>query len=848
MVKNTSLCLRIGEAKDLPGKDLISRSSDPYCLIKIDNEVVARTATVWKTLTPFWGEEYFFHLPGGFQNLSLYIFDEDTMSEDDIIGKVSLDKEILQNCPRGIEKWLQLVKVDRDTEVQGEIHIEATISEVDGGHKILKIQLLEARDLAVKDKTGSSDPFARLTFAEQKFDTRTIKKTRFPKWQETFTLTLPESTEGEIVDITVWDWDRVGNDDFMGRASVNVSELTAGKTIRQWLRLNPREEKERDLESSKSLGSIRVRARYSEERILPSQYYQPLVDLLVESVQDTVYRSTPLTMLEEVMTLDRLEIATTLDKIFLGQGMILPFLDVLIQQDLQQTTDINTLFRGNSLATKCFDQFMKLVGMPYLLETLQPIVDTIFEEKKHVELDPCKVGSIRRRVSMKNRSEGYLLEHSASILTTYLAAIVNCILESMDRCPPILRMALKQLRHRVEEKFPDNDTDCKYVCLSGFLFLRFFAPAILSPKLFFLRDHHPDKYVGRTLTLLAKAIQTIGNLGMKIGKEHWMQPLGPLIQDSVVRIKDFLDTLLDIDETESSTHEFALSVPNREAQKRSIFHRTVTIKEGILKKRRAEDVTVMITPFTFKKRFFWLSYDSLSYAKHAEDQVRNTILIEWVCIVECVDEAAFQCDHLIQIIYQDSQGELKTLYLQAKDVNEQQQWLSAIRKTCVSNAKMLNTFHPGAFRGSKWTCCLQSSRTPYIGCSRAHNAATLGDWRDPLDPDVEAQIIYSQLRLGKDILRKKYLEESDAGSAVVRGEPEEDSGNGTEDDFISSTAGINPENRAVRAHKPCHKTVSYHDSRMASAATLLDVINDLERAHLAFQKREKELKQERDMQ
>ena len=46
-------------------------------------------------------------------------------------------------------------------------------------------------------------------------------------------------------------------------------------------------------------------------------------------------------MLEEVMTLDRLEIATTLDKIFLGQGMILPFLDVLIQQDLQQTSKLS---------------------------------------------------------------------------------------------------------------------------------------------------------------------------------------------------------------------------------------------------------------------------------------------------------------------------------------------------------------------------------------------------------------------------------------------------------------------------------------------------------------------------
>ena len=40
---------------------------------------------------------------------------------------------------------------------------------------------------------------------------------------------------------------------------------------------------------------------------------------------------------------------------------------------------------------------------------------------------------------------------------------------------------------------------------------------------------------------------------LKIGKEHWMQPLGPLVQDSEVRIKDFLDTLLDIDEMESKS-------------------------------------------------------------------------------------------------------------------------------------------------------------------------------------------------------------------------------------------------------------------------------------------------------
>lgn len=39
------------------------------------------------------------------------------------------------------------------------------------------------------------------------------------------------------------------------------------------------------------------------------------------------------------------------------------------------------------------------------------------------------------------------------------------------------------------------------------------------------------------------------------------------------------------------------------------------------------------------------------------------------------------------------------------------------------------------------------------GCSRTHSAVTLGDWSDPLDPDVETQTIYKQLLQGRDKLR-----------------------------------------------------------------------------------------------
>ena len=49
--------------------------------------------------------------------------------------------------------------------------------------------------------------------------------------------------------------------------------------------------------------------------------------------------------------------------------------------------------------------------------------------------------------------------------------------------------------------------DAKYLAISGFLFLRFFAPAILTPKLFDLRDQHADPQTSRSLLLLAKVLE-----------------------------------------------------------------------------------------------------------------------------------------------------------------------------------------------------------------------------------------------------------------------------------------------------------------------------------------------------
>ncbi|XP_030438202.1 rasGAP-activating-like protein 1 isoform X1 [Gopherus evgoodei] len=810
MARNTSLHFRVVEGRSLPAKD-VSGTSDPYCIVKVDNEVVARTATVWKNLNPFWGEEYTLHLPMGFHSLAFYVLDEDTIGHDDVIGKISLSKEWISSNPRGIDSWINLTHVDPNEEVQGEICLELKVLE-EPQKRALHCHVIEARDLAPRDISGTSDPFARVSWDGHALETAIIKKTRFPHWDEVLEFDLEEGvpgkeSRGSQVSVEVWDWDMVGKNDFLGRVEFSLDALQRSPA-KGWFRLLPFPIAEED--AGGKLGALRLKVRLAEDRILPSMYYQPLIELLVESILCPAEEEdvSPLALLEEISSVEsRQDVATKLVKIFLGQGLAVPFLDYLNLREVTKTTDPNTLFRSNSLASKSMEQFMKVVGMPYLHEVLKPIINRIFEEKKYIELDPCKIELNRtRRISFKGSlSEAQVRESSQELLKGYLSDIMESIIGSVEKCPAIMRVAFKQLHKRVEEQFPEAEhEDVKYIAISGFLFLRFFAPAILTPKLFNLRDQHADTRTSRTLLLLAKAVQSIGNLGLQLGhgKEQWMAPLHPFILPSIARVKDFLDKLIDVDSENAGT-----------AQPRTLFHPSVTIKEGYLHQRKAEGPH-LLPRFTFKKRYFWLSSETLSYSKSPEWQVRSSIPIQRIRAVERVDENAFQQPHMMQIITQDNEGQLHTMYIQCKNVNELNQWLSAIRKASICNEHMLPSCHPGAFRGNRWTCCLQPDRT-VRGCSRTHSAVTLGDWSDPLDPDAETQMVYGQLLLARDKLREKYIECSDVGLA-----PEQERGPGTR----------------AQGEPGC----SCQERRRAAAARLLNVIQDLERAHSAFERREKE--------
>uniref|UniRef100_A0A8C9W9F2 RAS p21 protein activator 4 n=1 Tax=Scleropages formosus TaxID=113540 RepID=A0A8C9W9F2_SCLFO len=699
-------------------------SSDPYCIVRIDNEAIIRTATIWKTLSPFWGEEYNVHLPPSFHNVSFHVLDEDSLSRDDVIGKVSISKEALAAKPQGIDGWMNLTEIDPDEEVQGEIHLKVSVLGKGYAPKILRCHVFEAR-------CGAARRISYFIKVSYFYFIQVVKKSCYPRWNESFEFELDEASADTPLSVEVWDWDLVSKNDFLGRVLFNINRLQSAQQEEGWFRLGPDKPKH----SQGTLGSLRLKLMLRDEMVLPSSHYQPLVELLCQSVGGNLPEL--MMLIDETTTAEsRQEVATNLIKLFLGQGLVKEFLDVLFKLELDKTGEPNTLFRSNSLASKSMESFLKVAGMQYLHRLLGPTINRIFEEKKYVELDPNKVELKEAGCAGLHRvqTEADVIQQSAGHLQSYLFDLIHAIVQSAVYCPTSLCQTFRQLYQRVQERFPEKEyRKVKYIAVTSFLCLRFISPAIMSPKLFHLREKHADARTSRTLLLLAKAIQTIGNLDTLacFSKEPWMVPLQPAIQQGIAQLKDFITRLVSCDDSEDLGLQARMSLQCGSME-----------KEGFLFLHRTKDKCMLMTS-PFKKYFVTLGKDTLSYARTQHSKKSSFIPLPKIRAVEKVEEKSFGSANVMQIISEDN-GQMETLYLDCKSVNELNQWLSALRKACIHNTDTMSSYHPGIYKGDRWSCCHQKDKAD-AGCDKTRHGVTLQEWYDPLDPDLESQLIFRHL-------------------------------------------------------------------------------------------------------
>ncbi|KAL1418425.1 hypothetical protein MTO96_025924 [Rhipicephalus appendiculatus] len=227
--------------------------------------------------------------------------------------------------------------------------------------------------------------------------------------------------------------------------------------------------------------SVRLKWRYQSLEVQPLASYQPFLQYLKRDFG-------PLCRLLEPVLGVRLkeEIATGLVSIMHREEMAQEFLTQLVMADLQDIGDQHLTFP-------------KVSGGSGALQRQQAL--------------------LRQRVQQAWQR----------------------ITQSAHSFPRDLRMLFHGYRQRLggsthEEELCDN-------LISGSIFLRCLCPAILSPSLFGLAPEYPDERAARSLTLIAKTIQTLANFTRFGGKESFMEFMNDFVEKEWSTMKTFLKVI-----------------------------------------------------------------------------------------------------------------------------------------------------------------------------------------------------------------------------------------------------------------------------------------------------------------
>merc|ERR1712013_516795 len=108
-------------------------------------------------------------------------------------------------------------------------------SEIPAGK--INLNIHEGKDLVKADLIGKSDPYAVVTYGNDKVKTKTIKNNLNPEWN--FETDIPVQENGpNNRKIEVFDSDKIGKDKSLGSANIDVRDLLNEPLEEAWIPLN----------------------------------------------------------------------------------------------------------------------------------------------------------------------------------------------------------------------------------------------------------------------------------------------------------------------------------------------------------------------------------------------------------------------------------------------------------------------------------------------------------------------------------------------------------------------------------------------------------------------------------
>ncbi|XP_036398822.1 RAS protein activator like-3 isoform X1 [Megalops cyprinoides] len=266
--------------------------------------------------------------------------------------------------------------------------------------------------------------------------------------------------------------------------------------------------------------SIRVKARFQNLRVLPIEKYKEFAEFVTLNYMGMCSSLEPLLSVRE-----KEELAGALVHVLQSIGKAMEFLIDLGSAEVQRCGDKEALiFRENTLATKAIDEYMKLVGQKYLIDTLGEFITRLYASPESCEVDPRKCPASELAGNQKHLKEG-------------CEEVVQRITEMHSSFPVELNKIFSSWMEECEGR---DRGEIGQRLISASLFLRFLCPAILSPSLFGLTQPYPDSHTLRTLTLTAKVIQNLANFTLFGEKEEYMLFMNDFLEQHWEKMRSFL--------------------------------------------------------------------------------------------------------------------------------------------------------------------------------------------------------------------------------------------------------------------------------------------------------------------
>ncbi|GAA5894034.1 uncharacterized protein JCM6883_003702 [Sporobolomyces salmoneus] len=315
----------------------------------------------------------------------------------------------------------------------------------------------------------------------------------------------------------------------LGVATVRIPDLPRHELLEDWWSVKP-------VNSAKMtdvVGELNLGIRVGEEVVLPSREYETMLKLLTDDIDAELAVDIAQEFPSELE-----ELTSILLRIYQAESLLIPRVLRLADLEIDSNNRLNRstaiLFRGNTILTKSVELYLRLIGAEYLEASIGETIRKIIKDKVEIEIDPMKLKS-----GYKDKE----LLSNVHALHEWTTTLWNSIYDARERCPQDLRQIFGHIQRIVVEKYGvgEDQKNTRWTSVSAFIFLRFFVPAVLNPRLFLIVSNPPDSKSQRTLTLIAKTLQGLANFSSFGQKEPWMLPMNSFVQDNGAAFVDFIE-------------------------------------------------------------------------------------------------------------------------------------------------------------------------------------------------------------------------------------------------------------------------------------------------------------------